>query len=60
VRNLHYYKVFAGFRFGVIMLRIAQQMAHYEVMSPEQSRGFELNNIVTQLTAKLLDLPPPE
>jgi hypothetical protein len=35
-------------------------MAHYEVMSPEQSRGFELNNIVTQLTAKLLDLPPPE
>jgi aminoglycoside phosphotransferase (APT) family kinase protein len=60
VRNLHYYQVFAGFRFGVIMLRIAQQMAHYEVMSPEQSRGFELNNIVTQLTAKLLDLPPPE
>jgi aminoglycoside phosphotransferase (APT) family kinase protein len=60
VRNLHYYQVFAGFRFGVIMLRIAQQMAHYEVMSAEQSRAFELNNIVTQLTARLLDLPPPE
>jgi hypothetical protein len=25
IRHLHYYEVFAGFRFGVIMLRLAQQ-----------------------------------
>ena len=59
VRNLHYYQVFAGWRFGIIMLRIAQQVVHYELATPEQGRELELNNTVTLLTAKLLDLPVP-
>ncbi len=59
VRHLHYYQVFAGWRFGIIMLRIAQQVVHYELATPEQGRELELDNTVTRLTAKLLDLPPP-
>ena len=59
VRNLHYYQVFAGFRFSVIMARLAQQMVHYEVMDEEAGRNFEVNNTVTRLLAKLLELPPP-
>ncbi len=59
VRHLHYYQVFAGFRFAVVMMRIAQQLLHYGMMNAEQSRAFEQNNTVTQLTAKLLELPPP-
>ena len=51
--------MFAGFRFAVIMARIAQQMVHYEVMTAEQGRAFELDNTVTRLLAQLLELPPP-
>ena len=41
------------------MLRIAQQVVHYELATPEQGRELELNNTVTRLTAKLLDLHAP-
>ena len=54
-----YYQVFAGFRFSVIMMRLAQQMVEYSVMDEEAGRNFELNNTVTRLLAKLLELPPP-
>ena len=60
VRNLAFWQVFAGFRFGVIFLRLAQQMAHYEVMPEAQARNFELDNMVTQLLAKDLGLPAPK
>jgi hypothetical protein len=59
VQNLHYYLVFTGWRFGIIMLRISQQVVHYELATPEQGREMERNNTVTRLTAKLLDLPAP-
>lgn len=59
VKHLHYYQVYAGFRFGVVMMRISQQLAHYGLMTAEQSRAMEQNNTVTQLTAKLLGLPAP-
>jgi aminoglycoside phosphotransferase (APT) family kinase protein len=59
VRNLHYYQVFAGFRFGVIMIRLAQQMGKYGVMDADASRAFELDNTVTRLLAGLLGLPAP-
>jgi aminoglycoside phosphotransferase (APT) family kinase protein len=59
VRHLHYYQVFAGFRFACVMMRIAQQLLHYGLMTKEQSRAMEIENTVTNLTAKLLDLPPP-
>jgi aminoglycoside phosphotransferase (APT) family kinase protein len=59
VRHLHYYQVFAGMRFSAVMMRIAQQLLHYGLMTKEQSRTMEIENTVTRLTAKLLDLPPP-
>jgi len=59
VQHLDYYQVFTGWRFAIIMLRIAQQLVHYELMTPEQGRAMELNNTVTRLTAQLLDLPAP-
>jgi aminoglycoside phosphotransferase (APT) family kinase protein len=59
VRHLHYYEVFAGFRFAVIMLRIAQQIFHYGLVDEAASRAFERNNTVTRLLAQLLDLPAP-
>jgi len=59
VAHLHYYQVFAGFRFAVIMIRIAQQLVEYGIMNRETGEAFELNNTVTQLLAKLLDLPAP-
>lgn len=59
VKHLVYYQVFAGFRFGVVMMRIAQQLLHYGMMNAEQSRAMEQNNTVTQLTAKILGAPSP-
>jgi len=59
VKHLEYYLVFAGFRFAVIMIRIAQQLLEYGIMDAEQSATFEVNNTVTNLLAKILDLPSP-
>jgi hypothetical protein len=59
VKHLHYYQVFAGFRFSCVMMRIAQQLLHYGLMTAQQSRTMELENTVTKLTAHLLELPPP-
>jgi aminoglycoside phosphotransferase (APT) family kinase protein len=55
--HLDYYEVFAAFRFGVIMIRLAQQLTEYGLL-PEDS-DFETNNIVTRLLARLLGLPAP-
>jgi aminoglycoside phosphotransferase (APT) family kinase protein len=59
VEHLYYYEVFAGFRFSVIMMRLAQQMVEYEILDANAGRAFELNNTVTRLLAKTLDLPAP-
>jgi len=59
VRYLDYYQAWAGVRFGVIMMRIAQQLVHYEVMPEEAGLAFEHDNTVTRLLSKLLELPPP-
>ncbi len=59
IRNLDFYQRFAGLRFGIIMTRIAQQLVHYEIMDADAGRAFELNNPVTRLVAKMLDLPDP-
>jgi aminoglycoside phosphotransferase (APT) family kinase protein len=59
VKHLHYYQVFAGFRFACVMMRISQQLREYGLMTREQSRAMEQNNTVTQLTAKLLGAPSP-
>jgi aminoglycoside phosphotransferase (APT) family kinase protein len=52
VETLHYYEVFAAFRFAVIMMRVAQMMVEYDVLPPDSD--LETNNIVTQLLEKLL------
>jgi len=60
VRWLHYYKVFAGLRFACVMIRLMQRMSFSGQLPEEFVPPLERNNIVTQLLARLLDLPPPE
>jgi aminoglycoside phosphotransferase (APT) family kinase protein len=56
VRHLHYYEVFAGFRFAVVMIRIAQLVRDAGLPTPDD---FATNNTCTQGLARLLDLPRP-
>jgi len=57
LRNLHFYRVFTGFRFGVIMVRIANQLKKRGILPADSAYG--RNNEVTRLLAASLDLPPP-
>lgn len=52
VRHLHYYEVFAAFRFSVIMIRLAQQLVHYGVLPGDSD--FERDNIATRLLDRLV------
>jgi len=52
VRHLPFYSMFAGFRFAVIMMRVAQMMIAYEVLPPDSE--LETDNIVTQLLERML------
>ena len=52
VHHLRFYEMFAGFRFAVIMMRVAQMMIAYDVLPPDSD--LESNNIVTQLLEKML------
>lgn len=52
VENLKFYEIFAGFRFAVIMMRVAQMMIEYEVLPPDSP--METDNIVTGLLGNLL------
>ncbi len=52
VRHLHYYEVFAAFRFAVIMIRVAQQLVAAGLIPPQSD--LETNNIVTRLLGTLL------
>jgi len=56
-RDLFFYEVFAGLRFCVIMARLADLLADFELVPAEADLAN--NNIVTRLTAALLDLPSP-
>jgi aminoglycoside phosphotransferase (APT) family kinase protein len=56
-RDLEFYEVFAGVRFGVVMLRIKSLLVEFELMAPDTDMG--RNNIVTHLLADLLGLPEP-
>ena len=57
VRNLFYNEVFAGMRFGVIMVRVAAMMRHRGLPLPVPD--FASNNPATRKLAEMLDLPPP-
>jgi aminoglycoside phosphotransferase (APT) family kinase protein len=56
-RDLFFYEVFAGLRFCVIMARLSELLAEFEIVPAESDMA--TNNIVTRLTAALLDLPSP-
>jgi len=55
-KHVHYYEVFAGFRFGVIMIRVAQHLASLGLPIPED---FETNNPCTRALAHFLGVAPP-
>lgn len=57
VENLTYQEVFAAFRFGAVMARIAEHMQETGVSMARADLA--TNNPCTQRLAMLLDLPPP-
>jgi aminoglycoside phosphotransferase (APT) family kinase protein len=57
VKDMLYYDVFGGFRFGIILIRASQKM-HAEGVMPADS-DYEVNNGATRLLAQMLDLPTP-
>lgn len=56
-RDLEFYEVFAGLRFGVVMMRIKSLLVEFELMPPDTDMG--RNNTVTHLLAEMLGLPAP-
>ena len=55
--DLFYYEVFSGFRFAVVMYRLAELLAESEAVPQEGNHP--TNNLATQFLATLLDLEPP-
>jgi aminoglycoside phosphotransferase (APT) family kinase protein len=53
VRHLHYYEVFAAFRFAVIMIRVGEQLISAGIFPSDSD--FAINNTVTPLLARLLE-----
>lgn len=56
-RNVFYYDVFAGFRFGIIVARASRRLVAAGQLAEEQ--GFERVNGATTLLARMLELPAP-
>jgi aminoglycoside phosphotransferase (APT) family kinase protein len=52
--HLEFYEVFAGLRFAIVMMRIAQLLVEAEMLPPDSD--FERNNIVTTVLADMLGL----
>jgi putative sterol carrier protein len=57
VEHAHWHEVFAAFRYGVILGRVAVRMRAIGASLPADD--WESNNVCTQALARLLDLPPP-
>ena len=55
-RNVEFYEVFAGLRFAVVMMRLAQMFREWELPVGDD---METNNAVTILLARLIDVEPP-
>jgi aminoglycoside phosphotransferase (APT) family kinase protein len=53
--NLQYYEIFAGFRFAVVMIRLARMAIEWGMPAGDM----ETNNPVTHVLAGLLDIEPP-
>lgn len=56
-RDLDFYEMFAGFRFAVIMMRIAHLLVEFEILPADNDVA--VNNAVTRVLADMLDLPQP-
>ena len=56
-RHVFYYDVFAGFRFGIVVLRAARKMLAEGRMPPDSD--YEHVNGCTTLFADMLGLPAP-
>ncbi len=59
LRDMHYWKVFAGYRFAVVMMRITAMTEEMGLVPAGGSEPLARNNGVTRVLASLLDLPSP-
>jgi aminoglycoside phosphotransferase (APT) family kinase protein len=50
--SIDYYEILAGLGFAAIMVRVARQMKHYEILPADSD--FDINNPASQLLAKIL------
>jgi aminoglycoside phosphotransferase (APT) family kinase protein len=57
--DLHFWKVFAGYRFAVVMMRLTAMTEAMGMVPPGQSESLAQNNAVTRVLASMLDLPSP-
>jgi aminoglycoside phosphotransferase (APT) family kinase protein len=59
LENMHFWKVFAGYRFAVVMMRITGLTEEMGLVPRGESTPYAQNNGVTRVLASLLDLPSP-
>lgn len=59
IRHAHYYQVFAGLRFGIVMLRLLQKRVFEGTITVEYCARLERNNVVTQALAAVRGLAAP-
>lgn len=59
LEDMHFWKVYAGYRFAVVMMRITAMTEEMGLVPPGQSAALAQNNGVTRVLASLLDLPSP-
>ena len=57
MRDLFFYEVFSGFRFAVIMVRLADLLMGSDILPVDSDMA--TNNLATQLLASMLELPAP-
>lgn len=57
LRDLRWFEIFAGFRFAVILVRLATLLKGADIL--EVDSDFDRNNLATQLLARELGLPDP-
>jgi aminoglycoside phosphotransferase (APT) family kinase protein len=56
--DLDWYEIFAGFRFAIVMMRMAQMFQSWGVARPGLE-DMETNNTVLHVLARKLEIPPP-
>ena len=59
LQDMHFWKVFAGYRFSVVMMRITAMTEEMGLVPAGASVAPAQNNGVTRVLASLLDLPSP-